>query len=173
MGVLLSARTISRVKTPRIVLFAAVVLVPVAACDAQPSQSDAVAQVTYSCCEAGDVDTLYQPGQTLTIHWMVNRSDEPDATPLPVELAARLTGPFATVEALKAVTDDSQPAPGLATFAATAVRPSGLPGERPVSTIAIGPAAAPGYYNLHTSVTGLNERDEVGGASIVQVRPRT
>jgi hypothetical protein len=161
------------VKTPRIAVIAAVALVAVAACAAQPERSDAVAQVTYSCCEAVDVDTPYQPGQTLTIHWTVNRADEPDATRIPVELTARLTGPFATVEALKAVTDDSQTAPGLITFAAAAVRPSGLPDEQPVSTIAIGSTAAPGYYNLRTSVVGLNDGGEDGGASIVKVIPKT
>jgi hypothetical protein len=168
---LLSPRTISCVKGSRSGLLATLVVAGVAACAAQPSRSPAVPQVTYSCCETKDVDTLYQPGQTLTIHWIVNRSDESGATPLPVELGARLTGPFATVEALKAATSDSQTAPELVTLTAAVVRPSGRPGERPVSTIAIGSAAKPGYYNLRTAITGISDRDEVGGASIIKVIP--
>jgi hypothetical protein len=152
-------------------LTASLVVATVAACSAQPSRSDAVGQVTYSCCETKDIDTLYQPGQALTIHWLVSRSDMPGATPPSVELAARLTGPFATVEALKAGTGDP-PAAGLVTYTATAVRPSGMPGEQPVSTIAIQSTAKPGYYDLRTSVTGLSGHDQVGGASIIRMISR-
>ncbi|MBM0235877.1 hypothetical protein JNW88_00040 [Micromonospora sp. ATA32] len=126
--------------------------------------------VTYTCCEAGDVDRLYQPGQTLTVHWTVE-SPDPGATPPQVELTARLTGPFATIDDLKAAAEDTHAVSGLATFAAAPVRPSGTPDERPVSTIVIGPEAKPGYYNLITSVIG--DDDTASGASIVRVVPRT
>ncbi|MFG2045436.1 hypothetical protein [Dactylosporangium sp. NPDC048998] len=130
----------------------------------------AAAQVTYTCCEARDVDTLYRPGQTLTVHWIVSGSDQPGATQPHVELAARLIGPYASVDTLKAATDDQTPSEAV-TFAAAPVRPSGTPDERPVSTIVIGPEAKPGYYNLITSVTG--EGSTVSGASIIHVVPTT
>ncbi|MBM0258105.1 hypothetical protein JNW89_16060 [Micromonospora sp. 4G55] len=129
------------------------------------------ASVTYSCCEAQDVDRPYQPGQTLTVHWTVESPDEPGRTPPQVELTARLTGPFATVGDLKAATEGTPNVPRLVTLAAAPVRPSGTPDERPVSTVAIGSDAKPGYYNLVTSVVdGGNTAS--GGGSIVQVVPK-
>lgn len=168
---LLTARTVSSVRTSRIERLSILLVAAVSACAGQGPQSDAVAQVTYSCCEAKDVETLYRPGQTLTIHWIVNRSDEPGATTQPVELAAHLTGPFATVEELKAATGDARAVPGLATFRAAVIRPSGIPDERPVSVITIGSAAGTGYYNLSTTVTQLDEGSRAGGDGIIQVVP--
>ncbi|MGN9803046.1 hypothetical protein [Micromonospora sp. L32] len=150
-------------------LLACLVMPLLAACSAEPSGPVAAAPVTYSCCEARDVDRLYQPGQTLTVHWTVESPDEPGGTPPQVELTARLTGPFATVGDLKAATEGT--VPGLVTFAAAPVRPSGAPDERPVSTIVIGQEAKPGYYNLVTSLVD-NDNTASGGESVVQVVPR-
>ncbi|MEV4810732.1 hypothetical protein [Micromonospora avicenniae] len=61
-------------------------------------------------------------------------------------------------------------APGLVTFTAAPVRPSGTPDERPVSTIAIGPEAEPGYYNLVTSVGGGD--DTASSGSVIRVVPK-
>ncbi|MEU4679852.1 hypothetical protein [Micromonospora sp. NPDC023737] len=87
-----------------------------------------------------------------------------------VELAARLTGPFATAGDVKAATEAAPSAPGLVTFTAAPVRPSSTPDERPVSTIVIGPEAEPGYYNLVTSVGG--DDHTVSSGSIVRVVPK-
>ncbi|MCZ7438130.1 hypothetical protein O7598_17100 [Micromonospora sp. WMMC241] len=154
----------------RVRLLACVVIPLLAACDAEPSSPETAASVTYSCCEAQDVDKPYQPGQTLTVHWTVEPSDEPGGTPPQVELTARLTGPFATVGDLKAATEGTPSVPGLVTFAAAPVRPSGTPDERPVSTLVIDPDAKPGYYNLVTSV--VDGGSTAGGDSIVQVVPK-
>ncbi|NES29193.1 hypothetical protein GCE86_18395 [Micromonospora terminaliae] len=129
------------------------------------------APVSYRCCEAQDIERPYQPGQTLTVHWTVESPDGPGGGHPQVELTARLTGPFATVSDLKAATEANPNAPGPVTFAAAPVRPSGLPDERPVSSVVIGPDARPGYYNLVTSVVdGGNTAS--GGGSIVRVVPR-
>ncbi|MFG3701198.1 hypothetical protein ACGF5C_25295 [Micromonospora sp. NPDC047620] len=154
----------------RVLLLTCLVTPLLAACGAEPSGPVAAVPVTYTCCEAQDVDRLYQPGQTLTVHWTVESPGEPGATPPQVELTARLTGPFATVGDLKDATAATPAVPGLVTFAAAPVRPSGTPDERPVSTIVIGPDAKPGYYNLVTSVVGDNTAS--GGGSIVRVAPR-
>ncbi|MBU8856446.1 hypothetical protein KSK32_04125 [Micromonospora sp. WMMB482] len=127
----------------------------------------AAAPPTYTCCEALDVDRPYQPGQTLTVHWTVESPDEPSSTSPQVELAARLTGPYGTVDDLKAAST----VPGLVTFSAAPVRPAGTPGERPVSTIVIGSAARPGFYDLVTSVIDGGSTT-TGGSSIVQVVPK-
>ncbi|SCE66704.1 hypothetical protein GA0070607_0149 [Micromonospora coriariae] len=157
---------------PRVRLLACLVLPLLAACGVEPSGPVAAAPVTYSCCEALDVDRLYQPGQTMAVHWTVESSDDSGATPPRVELTARLTGPFATAGDLKAATERTQPVPGLVTFAAAPVRPSGTPGERPVSTIMIGLEAKPGYYNLVTSMVGDGNAAS-GGGSVVRVVPKS
>ena len=121
----------------------------------------------YTCCEDLDVDKPYHPGQTLTVRWTVHSSDEPGSTSSQVELAAQLTGPFGTVDDLKA----ASAAPGLVTFTATPVRPAAGSGERPVSTIVIGRDAKPGFYDLVTSVVGDGDTT-TSGSSIIQVAPK-
>lgn len=154
----------------RVRLLACLVVPLMAACGTEPSGPVTAAPATYTCCEAQDVDRPYQPGQTLTVHWIVVPADEPDGTPPQVELAARLTGPFAAVGDVKAATEATPDAPGLVTFTVAPVRPSGTPDERPVSTIVIGPEAEPGYYNLVTSVAG--DDNTASSGSIVRVVPK-
>ncbi|MFG2107102.1 hypothetical protein [Micromonospora chersina] len=155
----------------RVRLLACLVMPLLAACGTEPSGPVSAARVTYTCCDAQDVDRPYQPGQTLTLHWTVESPDQPGGTPPQVELTARLTGPFATVGDVKAATEGTPNAPGLVTFAATPFRPSGTPDERPVSAVVIGPDAKPGYYNLVTSVVeGGNTAS--GAGSIIRVAPR-
>lgn len=155
----------------RVRLLTCLVIPLLAACGTEPADPVTAAPVTYTCCADQDVDRLYQPGQTLTVHWIVKSADEPGATPPRVELTARLTGPFATDGDLKAAMGGTQTVPGLVTFAAAPIRPSGLPDERPVSTIVIGPDAEPGYYNLTTSVVDSDDAVR-SGDNIVRVVPK-
>ncbi|MER7445074.1 hypothetical protein [Micromonospora avicenniae] len=154
----------------RVRLLTCLVVPLLAACSTEPAGPVTAAPATYTCCEAQDVDRLYQPGQTLTVHWTVESPDERGGTPPQVELTARLTGPFATVGDVKAATEGTPSAPGLVTFTAAPVRPSGTPDERPVSTIVIAPEAKPGYYNLVTSVR--SDDNTASGGSIVRVVPK-
>jgi hypothetical protein len=120
---------------------------------------------SYTCCAAKNVDTLYHPGDTLTVHWIVRPSDAGTRNSVPVELTAVLTGSFGSVDALKAG------ASGSVRYAAAPIHPTGSPGEQPVSTIVIGSDAPPGYYNLATAAT--QGGGSAGGASIVRVVPKT
>jgi hypothetical protein len=154
-------------KASRVVLIACLTLASLVGCSADPSMPASATSTTYTCCEANDVDRAYHPGETLTIHWIVT-SPTGAAAPSPgVELTARLTGPYQTVDKLKAATPDTRHVDGKATFTAPPVHPSGKPDEQPVSTIAIGADAEPGYYNLEFSVATSGGTS--GGASIVQV----
>ncbi|MEU7794234.1 hypothetical protein AB0B11_12465 [Micromonospora tulbaghiae] len=154
--------------SPRLRLLSCLAVPLLAACGAEPSGTVAeVPPPAYTCCQDLDVDRPYQPGQTLTVQWTVESPDEPGSTSPQVELTARLTGPYGTVDDLKA----ASAAPGLVTFTATPVRPTGNPGERPASTIAIGPAAKPGFYDLVTSVIG-DGNTTASGSSIIQVAPK-
>jgi poly(3-hydroxybutyrate) depolymerase len=136
-------------------------LLSAAAC-ASPPQPAPVIDIGYTCCDGPDVETAYHPGQTMTMHWTVTH---PDARPGHSVLTASLTGPYSDVDTLKATYGKK----GAATFEATPLRPAGTPGEKPVSTIAIRPDAAPGYYSLTTAVSdGAGGR--VSGGSIVEIR---
>ncbi len=150
---------------------ACLVLPLLAACGTE-SSDPAATPVTYSCCETLDVDRPYQPGQALALYWTVTSPDDRAETRPQVELNALLTGPFATEAELKAAaTGTTPPVPGLVTFTAAPVRPSGTPGERPTSTIVIGPEAKPGYYNVVTSLVG-DDGTTIRGDSVVRVVPR-
>lgn len=144
--------------SPRRRLLSCLVVPLLAACGAEPSET--VPPPAYTCCADLDVDKPYHPGQTLTVRWTV----EPGSTSSQVELTAHLTGPYGTVDDLKA----ASAVPGLVTFTAIPVRPAADSGERPVSTIVIGPDAEPGFYDLVTSVMdGGNATSS--GSSVVQV----
>jgi hypothetical protein len=156
-------------------LRASAVLVAVAlvlsGCGSEPSATTVGTSTTYTCCDSKDVDTVYQPGQNVTVHWIVKPGTDPAANPLQVELAARLTGPYADVGDLKnAAKGMAAPASEEATFEAQPVRPSGAADERPVSVIAIAADALPGYYNLITSVR--QDGGGTSGASVVRVGPK-
>ncbi len=126
---------------------------------------------TYTCCDDEDVDTVYQPGQEMTVHWIVRPGADPAAKPAEVELTARLTGPYGDVSELKsAAGGTARPAVGEVTFEAQPVRPSGAAGDRPVSVIPIAEDALPGYYNLIFAVH--QGGGGVGGASVVRVAPK-
>lgn len=154
--------------SPRLCLLSCLVVPLLAACGAEPSEMVAeVPPPAYTCCEDLDVDRPYHPGQTLTVRWTVESPDEPGSTSPQVELTAHLTGPYGTVDDLKAASAVA----GLVTFTATPVRPAGTPGERPVSTIVIGPDAEPGFYDLVTSVVG-DGNTTTSGSSIIQVAPK-
>jgi hypothetical protein len=123
---------------------------------------------TYTCCVAADIDRIYHPGDTLTIHWIVQGSPAPSGAVLRFELNAHLDGPFGSVEELKSqVVHAKGQAAGPQTVAAAPVRPTGAAGEQPVSTIPIPLTAEPGYYNLETSVGAAGST--FSGGSIIQI----
>jgi len=127
---------------------------------------------SYTCCEAADINRDYQPGDTLAIHWIVvpGKLSSDGPTRELFELNACLTGPHSTVSDLKKADGGQELAAGC-TLSATPIRPSGQPGEQPVSLILIPPTAVPGNYNLTTSVSGPGF--SFGGASVIQVISKT
>jgi len=148
----------------QVVMVACLAVFGLAACS-EPATPAPVGP-SYSCCEAKDIETVYRPGQTLALHWLVTPG-EVGAPARHLELAARLTGPFGSVDDLKATTSRAGHAAGRVTFSAATVRPTGEPRERPVSSIAISPEAEPGYYDLISSVT--EGGGTVSGETIIQV----
>ena len=136
------------------------------------STTSSEAGTSYTCCEAADINRDYQPGDTLAIHWIVIpgslRSDSPTRE---LELNARLTGPYSTVSDLKDANGGGQDLAAGSALTAAPVRPSGQPGEQPVSLILIPLTAVPGSYNLTTSVSGSGFSVESG--SVIRVISKT
>jgi hypothetical protein len=142
-------------------------LVPVlASCSVVGPSRPAAKGPTYSCCAASDIERDYRAGETLTLHWIVVPG-QPDGPTPNVELNAWLSDRYSSVTELKSAEAGTSRGPGGFMLKAEPVRPSGAPGEQPVSRIAIPPTAAPGYYNL---VTSINESGGwVSGASIIRI----
>ncbi|MCZ7375291.1 hypothetical protein [Micromonospora sp. WMMC250] len=151
---------------------ACLALLVVSGCGPERPTTAAGTPTTYTCCDGEDVDTVYQPGQEMTVHWIVKPGSDPAAKPTEVELTARLTGPYGDVSELKsAAGGTTAPASEEVTFEARPVRPSGAAGERPASVIPIAEDAPPGFYNL---IFALHEGGGgVSGASVVLVAPKT
>jgi hypothetical protein len=117
---------------------------------------------------AADIDRIYHPGETLSIHWIVQGSPAPSGAVPHFELNARLSGSFGSVEELKSqVVHAEGRAAGPQTVAAAPLHPTGVAGEQPVSTILIPLTAAPGYYDLTFSVS--EPGDTFSGGSIIQI----
>ncbi|WP_232233926.1 hypothetical protein [Micromonospora chokoriensis] len=158
-------------KACRLVVAAFLVSLVTSGCGLGQSTTADGTSTTYTCCDATDVDTVYQPGQKLILHWIVTPGTAPASKSPQVELTARLTGPYADPSELKsATTGKAAPAAGQATFQAPPVRPSGAADERPSSVIPIAEDALPGYYHLTFAIR--EGGGSVGGASIVLVAPQ-
>jgi hypothetical protein len=158
--------TLSSVGIYRSASIGCLTLITAAAC-AVTSPAAAPKGPTYSCCQTADIQREYRPGETLAIHWIVVPGEAGAGTQSQqLELNASLAGPFGKVDELKA--DDAARA-AVSTLTAEPVRPSGVAGEQPVSTIAIPSDAAAGFYNLVTSVS--EPGGSVSGASVIRVVP--
>ena len=136
--------------------------IPLAACSASANPSDTYApNRTYTCCSAGDIDAIRHPGDIIVIHWIAAPSDPLTNGPVTtVALTAGFAGPFATVSGLKA-------SAGPSTVEAPVIVTTDQVGNPPVSIITIPKSAAPGYYNLTTTVA--LDCNQISGGHIIQV----
>ncbi len=117
----------------------------------------------YTCCDAADVQRVWHPGETLTMHWTATVALTTDSSTGTLTLTATLTGPYADVNSLKAGSAASTTL-SAAPLSASNVTPSIL-----VSLIALPAGLAPGFYNLASAVTAPGGQS--GGSTIVQVAP--
>lgn len=116
---------------------------------------------TYSCCSSSDVDTVRHPGDTMTLHWIATPLGPSAAgTVSTVRLSAELSGPFASVPALKS---SNSPA----TSTAPVIVTTDQVGAAPVSVIVIPKNAPAGYYNLTTTID--QDGGQITGGSIIRV----
>ena len=120
----------------------------------------------YSCCSAALVDTVYHPGEVMAIHW--TRVVLPPAMygHGVLLLSARLVGPFASVEELKATITSSPSSRQAVNVASSVTRVRNTVAANPVTRVAIPSTAAAGYYNL-TVTMGSSPRNIVTGAGTI------
>ncbi len=145
-----------------VVAAAPIVVLPLAACsstDGVPVEH--VALQSYSCCSSEDIDVVRHPGETMKLHWIATPLGPSAVFPVStVRLSASLSGPSASVSALKASTGpDAVTAPVILT--------TDQVGEAPVSVIVIPKTAPAGFYNLTTTID--QDGGQRSGGTIIQV----
>jgi hypothetical protein len=127
------------------------------ACSAAPANSGvSYGYHSYGCC-AESVDTTWHAGQQLTLHWQPTPpAVTTDPNPRQIVLSLSLTGPFATVDALKqAISQGSKPS-GVRTLKAAAISVTDRDVLTPSSQIEL-PADLPaGYYDLASQAASGN-----------------
>lgn len=120
-------------------------------------------QFRVSCCVDTSLQTDWHPGGTVTLHWIVaSAGTTTDPSAAPMTLSASLSGPFASVTALKAAGS------GPETLRAATLHISDRNPGNPVSTIALPANLAAGWYNLVYSVKS-GPGNSVGGATVIRV----
>ncbi len=127
-----------------------------------PSQPPATySHYQYTCCDAADVQRVWHPGETLTMHWSPQSAQTTDSSTQMLTLTASLTGPYADVDSLKKG--------GAASISLKAAPVSASNGTHssPVSVIALPAGLAPGLYNLTGTVASSGASSS--GSSIIQV----
>ena len=132
-----------------------------AACGGAAPPPARVATSSFSCCTREDVERVWQPGETLTLHWIV--TDGPRvAAPHAVKLTATLSGPYADAASLKG--GGAAPRRLQSVLTTTDERTE----TPPVSAIVLPPDLAPGLYNLAFAID-FGGGNRMGGASVVRV----
>src|ERR1700675_552652 len=125
--------------------------VVLSACTGPPQQNPAFTYSvhSYGCCAENTENTTRHAGQHLTLHWQpATPGSTTDASPHQILLSASLTGPFATVVALKqAISQGSKPA-GVRTISAAPVSVTDRDAVTPASQLDLPADLPPGYYNL-------------------------
>jgi len=121
----------------------------------------------YTCCSASVVDTIYHPGQTITVHWTRTRYSLDGNQAAPTTLSMALNGPFRSVTSLKKDSIGPHPHPGHTTADSLTIRLMDNVAASPVSRIQIPNDASSGFYNM-TQKTGTKNL-WVSGASVIRI----
>jgi hypothetical protein len=152
----------------RIRLLAVAIGLAVSACAQQPT---IYGWHSYMCCVEISSNMTWHAGDKVALRWQPTppvRTADPNAHP--IVLSVSLTGPFATVEALKqATSQDLRPA-GVRTINAAPVSVNDRVVLHPISQLDLPADLAPGYYNLASSTSVASQ--SWGGSAVVVVVSR-
>jgi hypothetical protein len=135
------------------------------ACGEQPAIYGAH---SYNCCTENTGNLTWHAGQRVTLHWQPTppgRTTDPN--PRQIVLSVSLTGPFATVDALKQATSQGLTPAGVRTVHAASVSVDDRIVVSPVSQLDLPADLPPGYYNLASQAA--ESGGSAGGGAIVVV----
>ena len=132
-----------------------VVGIVLSACGEQPAIYGAH---SYNCCTENTGNLTWHAGQRVTLHWQPTppgRTTDPN--PRQIVLSLSLTGPFATVDALKQATSQGLKPAGVRTVSAAPVSVDDRIVLSPISQLDLPADLPPGYYNLATQAAEAAE----------------
>jgi hypothetical protein len=149
----------------RLYIFAMVGGLMLSACGEQPAIYGAH---SYNCCAENTGNLTWHAGQSVALHWQPTppvRTTDPNLHQ--IVLSVSLTGPFASVDALKQATSQGTKPAGVRTVSAAPVSADDRMVLSPMSQLTLPADLPPGYYNLATRATEAGGSE--GGAAIVVV----
>src|SRR5450631_725848 len=116
----------------------------------------------FTCCVNSDLEQAWHPGHEVTLHWIADSAGmTSDATGHPITLTAVLTGPYASVAALKAAGSHAR------TIAASPMPVTDRTSGNPVSSIALPLDLPVGTYNLAFTIKSAG--GSFSSATVIQV----
>jgi hypothetical protein len=133
-----------------------------------PNPSVTYSVHSYGCCAENTGNSTWHAGQHLALHWQPQTpGTTTDPSARQIVLSLSLTGPFATVEALKqAISQGSKP-PGIRTLNSPSVSVTDRTVETPASQLDLPADLPPGYYNLDSQAA--EGGNSWGGSAVVVV----
>lgn len=125
---------------------------------------------SYNCCTENTGNLTWHAGQSVALHWEPTPGGmTTDSNKHTIVLSVSLTGPFASVDALKQATSQGSKPVGVRTINAAPVSVDDRTFLNPTSQLDL-PADLPhGYYNLATQAATAG--GSAGGGAIVIVVP--
>jgi hypothetical protein len=149
----------------RIRVLAVVIGLVVSACAEQPK---IYGSHSYQCCVEIGPNTTWHAGENVALRWQPTPPGRTtDANPKPIVLSVSLTGPFASVDALKQATSQSLKPAAVRTINAAPLSVNDRVVVSAISQLDL-PADLPsGYYNLATSASYAAVPSQSWGGSAV------
>jgi hypothetical protein len=125
---------------------------------------------SYNCCIENTGNLTWHAGEKVTLTWQPTPGGmTTDSTKHTIVLSVSLTGPFATVDALKQATTQGSKPPGVRTVNAAPVSVDDRTLLTPVSQLDLPADLPPGYYNL--AQEAAQGSGSTSGGAIVIVAP--
>ncbi len=122
---------------------------------------------SYSCCIEIAANTTWYGGQSVALPTPPERTT--DANPHLIALSVSLTGPFASVDALKQATSHGSKPAGVRTVNAAPISVNDRTLLSPISELDLPTDLPPGYYNLATKAAEASQA--WGGGAVIIVVP--
>src|SRR5260370_6678428 len=104
---------------------------------------------SYSCCTENTGNLTWHAGQSIALHWQSTPAvTTTDSNPHTIVLSISLTGPFASVDALKQATSQGSKPSGVRTVNSPPVSVDDRTFLTPISQLHLPADLPPCYYNL-------------------------